>query len=483
MITKILFTSPELSHPPIGGPKLRIENSIKALRQVSELHIISQVSRSNMGGESAENFYRKLCANFEYAPSVSNMVSQDTAQKNAQFIAAYAEANAIDIIWFGYGNISFALMKLVKTLQPKLRIVCDTDSVWSRFILRELPYEPSAERRAQIQRAGDQKQQEEAEWVNFCDVTTAVSEVDANYYRALADDPKRIHLFSNVIDPASYNEQPPEPPGLRKPCLYLAGSFYADPSPMVRAARWMLDDILPRVQSIIPEIHFYIVGKGSREIFAGIESQHVTVTGQLPSVLPYLKHADVALVPLMFESGTRFKIMEAGVCEVPLVSTTLGAEGLPVVHGRDLLIADEASAFARAIIQLVKNKSLASNLAANCKQLISKFYSIDSLVREASTIIQFLADQNSAELRLHDVEAWLALGKQSYQLRQYEQALVHFQQVIELDPKNVKAWYGVAQIAKQFDDLRTYRAASAIVQQSTPLDNHLTTAWLRKTAE
>ncbi|MCB0154269.1 MAG: glycosyltransferase, partial [Anaerolineae bacterium] len=222
---------------------------------------------------------------------------------------------------------------------------------------------------------------------------------------------------------------------------------------------------------------------GSREIFGHIQSPHITVTGQLPSVLPYLTHADVALVPLMFESGTRFKIMEAGICGVPLVSTTLGAEGLPVRHGRELLIADEADAFAAAIIQLVQNKPLAQRLAANCRQLIAKFCSIDWLVQEAATIVQFLMAEQPAVQPPPHIEAWLELGKRHYHLGQYEQALLQFQQVVELEPKNAKVWSAVAQIAKQLNDQRTYEAASTLVRQATTFDHQAAATWLAEVAK
>ena len=69
---KILFTTSMLEHPPAGGPFLRIENSIKALNEVGQLHIISRVFKKNMGGKRAEGFYKKHSFSFLYAPSVSD---------------------------------------------------------------------------------------------------------------------------------------------------------------------------------------------------------------------------------------------------------------------------------------------------------------------------------------------------------------------------------------------------------------------------
>ena len=68
---KVLFVTPILEHPPSGGPFLRIENSIKALNKICELHIVSRVSKDKIGGEKAELFYRAIAQNFLYSPSVS----------------------------------------------------------------------------------------------------------------------------------------------------------------------------------------------------------------------------------------------------------------------------------------------------------------------------------------------------------------------------------------------------------------------------
>ena len=105
-----------------------------------------------------------------------------------------------------------------------------------------------------------------------------------------------------------------------------------------------------------------------------ISKKNITVTGQLTSVLPYLRNANVALVPLKFESGTRFKILEAGACNIPIVSTTLGAEGIPVTNSENILIADES--FANAIIRLINDEKFSSKISNNCKNLIYESFSI-----------------------------------------------------------------------------------------------------------
>lgn len=401
---KVLYTTPILEHPPAGGPQLRVENSIKALADVCALDIISRSPPALTGGAAAETFYRGFCREFHVTPfaralsanrylrkaqNVTGDVTGRRAAREADFILDHVNRRGIDIVWFGFGNISFPLIRRIRQLRPDLKLVCDTDSVWSRFVLRELPY-VHGPRRAWIRWSGRRKEAEERAWVDLCDVTTAVSEVDAAYYRALAKDPARVRLFSNVIDPADYADRPPPPPGLGRPSLYLAGTFGRRHSPMDTAARWVIDAILPLVRQAEPAVHFYLVGTGSDRTFSHLADPGITVTGKLPSVLPYLCHCDVALVPLKFESGTRFKILEAGMCGTPLVSTALGAEGLPVKDGEHLLIADDAASFADAIVRLLRDHALAERLANNCRAMVYADYGIDALRKEARAILESL---------------------------------------------------------------------------------------------
>lgn len=407
---RVLFTSPIIEHPPAGGPQLRIENSIKALARICDLRIVARTSRGLIGGADAENYFRKFGNEFSYSPCGATQFANRYLRKiqqlwrsagscghaaEAEFLLDYAERRNIDCIWFGYGNISFPLIKAIKARRPGIRVVCDTDSVWSRFILRELPFEKNPIRMWTIRRKGQQKQVEEKRWANLCDVTTAVSEVDATYYKTISSEPSRIHIFSNVIDLETYAAPPVAPAELHRPYVYLAGTFGHYHSPMDVAARWVLTDILPRVRKIIPNLHFYIVGRDSDRSLARVRGPGVSVLGKVPSVLPYLRHADVSLVPLKFESGTRFKILEAAACNVPIVSTTLGAEGLQVQNRQHLLLADDAEKFADAIVELIRNRSLAKTLATNCRELVQKYYSIDGLEQQGRRILKYLANGES----------------------------------------------------------------------------------------
>lgn len=311
------------------------------------------------------------------------------SDKDFRALVRIADELEVDVIWLGYGNISYPLLEYLKS-NTTYKVVVDTDSVWSRFVLRGLPFADNENERQRIQIEGEIKEKEERRGARLADVTTAVSEIDASYYRGLAKNPQQIHVFSNVVDIGSYRQIPEPPENFMKPSIFLAGSF-GPGSPMEVAARWAVKEVLPLVRRQIPDIHLYIIGRRSDKVLADIKDPAVTVTGTLPSVLPYLCHADVSIVPLKFESGTRFKILESGAVGTPVVSTTLGAEGLPVTHGENILIADSPEGFAKAIVQLVKDKNFSRKIGSNCKQLVETRFSVDYHSREAEKIIERLA--------------------------------------------------------------------------------------------
>jgi glycosyltransferase involved in cell wall biosynthesis len=83
--------------------------------------------------------------------------------------------------------------------------------------------------------------------------------------------------------------------------------------------------------------------------------------------------------------------MEAAACGIPIVSTTLGAEGIPVTDGHDIIIADEPDKFADGILKIIGDKKYSKMLAENCKQLIQGSYSVEALAEEARSILDYLA--------------------------------------------------------------------------------------------
>lgn len=395
----ILYTTPVLNYPPISGPHLRIDSSIKALTKVSKIDIIYrapypciEVKKTNIHFSKYTKKYTSLYyfSKFRLVRFFQKIffIFYDKDIKHINFFLSYIKNNNIRIIWFGFGNISYHLMKKIKLEFPNVKIVCETESVWSRFVLRGIPYVNFIHAMI-IGIVGKKKQKEERNWVDFADVTTAVSDIDAKYYKKIAKNKSKIKVFSNVIDIFQYKKKIFNLKNFKNPSILLSGSFGPN-SPMNIAAKWVLDEILPKLHKSFPRLHLYIVGNGSDKEFGHLKNPNITVTGTVTSVLPYLCCVDVALVPLKFESGTRFKILEAGACRIPIVSTTLGAEGLPVVNNKHILIANTSKSFTDAILKIIKKKNLGKKLSQNCYNLVKSNFTISNLVTEAKDILKYL---------------------------------------------------------------------------------------------
>lgn len=396
---KVLFTSPMMEYPPRSGPHLRIDNTIKALSQVSDLHILSKVPQFLLGGQDAVAVYKEQAKSFRYLPSVRGLSAKKLIRgvqkiirkpltNDAKALLKYANQQGVDAIWFGFGNISHDLIRAVHQLKPSIPLICDTDSVWSRFIHRELPLVTAESDKNEIIRATKAKEIEEKLWVEWCDITTAVSEVDAAYYRQYTINQNKVAIFPNAIDLDFYQRPVSAPEAFSPKAVILSGSFGKSTSPMNRAADWVLDKIWPLVKAKEPDAHLYIVGTYSDVSYAHINDSTISVMGRVPCMLPYLQHAKCAITPLQYESGTRFKILEAAACKLPMISTTLGAEGLNVAHKKHLLIADSAETFAQAIVDVLNNPFMAKRMAELSYELVHKDYSLPSLANCAYQILE-----------------------------------------------------------------------------------------------
>lgn len=142
------------------------------------------------------------------------------------------------------------------------------------------------------------------------------------------------------------------------------------------AMKYFCQQILPRIRASLPAVTFTIVGRNPFPDTVALSREHasIRVTGRVEDVRPYIEQASVYVIPLRIGGGTRLKVFEAMAMEKPIVSTSIGVEGLPVAHGSDVLIADEPAAFAEAVLRLLRDRSLAKRIGtAGATKVRSQF--------------------------------------------------------------------------------------------------------------
>jgi sugar transferase (PEP-CTERM/EpsH1 system associated) len=149
-----------------------------------------------------------------------------------------------------------------------------------------------------------------------------------------------------------------------------------DYRPNLDAALFLVEEVLPRVQAAVPGARLTIVGRGAVSDVARLRKHPgVLVTGEVPDVRPYLAGSRVVVVPIRMGGGTRLKVVEGLAMGRPMVTTTLGCEGIDVDDDRHLLIRDDADTFAAAVVTLLSDGERGAALGAAGRELIEARYS------------------------------------------------------------------------------------------------------------
>jgi glycosyltransferase involved in cell wall biosynthesis len=172
-------------------------------------------------------------------------------------------------------------------------------------------------------------------------------------------DAARSALSNVTVIPNTY-PRPRRPAGnpapAGPPVVLFQGQLEYPPN--IDAAQWLARAIVPLIRAAVPATEVRLVGRPGTNVTQLHQPGVLTVVGQVPSMDEELARASVAVVPLRYGSGTRVKVLESFAHRVPVVSTTLGAEGLDVEDGVHLLLADDPEEFAAATVRLLGDPQL-----------------------------------------------------------------------------------------------------------------------------
>lgn len=203
---------------------------------------------------------------------------------------------------------------------------------------------------------------------NTFDLHLTCSEEDKELSLYMAPKAK-FEVISNGVDTEFFKKEDvmPEPNS-----IFFLGSNWP---PNVEGILYFHKEILPKVRKVIPDVKFYIVGnfKGNNEIEALGDSRTI-LTGYVKDVREWMNRASVSIVPLRLGGGTRLKILEALSMEKPIVSTSMGAEGIEVTNGENIVLADNSQDFAEGVIKLLRDEKECQRLGKNGRKLVEAKY-------------------------------------------------------------------------------------------------------------
>jgi glycosyltransferase involved in cell wall biosynthesis len=386
---RILFLTQIVPYPPDSGPKIKTYNVLRYLVQRHEVHLVS-FARPGSEAEQAQ-VLRGMCASVTTVPLQRSrrgdlaylarsvftgrpfLVERDDVPGMRTEIARLLSRIAFDAVHAD----QLTMGQFAVDLPVPVRVLDEHNAVWT-----------IVQRGARAER-GPRRLVAEVEWRklrayegDLCkrvDCVTVVSDDDRQaLFRAAGAAFPCLEIPIGVAT----DELPFIPPGPEaRHVLSVATMFYP---PNVEGVDWFARQVFPIIRRDVPDASFWIVGSRPPAQIQRLADPHsgIVVTGYVSDLVPILRESAVLVVPVQSGSGMRVKILEAFARGIPVVSTTLGVEGIAARAGEHLLIADTPGAFATAVTQILREPETSARLARAGRELVCRRYDWRSALTE-----------------------------------------------------------------------------------------------------
>jgi glycosyltransferase involved in cell wall biosynthesis len=207
-----------------------------------------------------------------------------------------------------------------------------------------------------------------------CQVVSAVSPSDAEAIRRMAGPGVPVVVIPIAYDSSRVDSRAAPPAG---PAVLFVGGLHWPPNE--EGVRYFAKEIWPLVRAARPDATCRVVGRASATQQRELSGDALTLAGYAQDLAAEWAGARVFVVPLRTGGGMRVKILEAFAHGVPVVSTTVGAEGIDARHGEHLLLADEPAVFAEAVVRLLGDDDRAASLGRAGRHLLEQRYSLEAI--------------------------------------------------------------------------------------------------------
>ena len=395
----ILWLKTELLHPVDKGGKIRTYNMLKELKRH---HRITYLTLDDGSADTAEResaleychelvcvphqprekftagFYSELL--FNLASPLPYAIKKYQSTEMRAEIVKRVNAGQVDLIVCDFlapaGNVPFEVNCPTVLFQHNVEAM-----IWKRH------YEVQANPIKKIYLFGQwlKMRSFERKMCRRFDSVVAVSSEDREQMQteygvnSVSDVPTGVD--TNFFRPSG-NEQP-DPHN-----IVFTGSM--DWLPNEDAINYFTEQVMPRLKQEIPDVTLTVVGRNPYSSLLELAKRDpsVIVTGRVDDVRPYMERAAAYVVPLRIGGGTRLKIYEAMAMEKAIISTSIGAEGLPVRDGAELLLADTPESLAGAVIRVLKDKALAKELGGRAAATVREKFGWERVAERFGNICE-----------------------------------------------------------------------------------------------
>jgi glycosyltransferase involved in cell wall biosynthesis len=387
---KILWVKSDFLHPTTRGGQIRTLETLKRLHANHEVHYLAYATDEE--GPSRAGEY----ASYVY-PIRRAIPTRRSIRFLFQLARSFFSRTPLALSRYMSEEMRAGIEKLRRT-QNFDAVVCDfltpapnfdalSDCVLFQHNVETLIWRRHAQHaknalaRWYLQRQADLMFEAERRYSQDAGHIVSVSEVDADVMREMFG-VTNVTATKTGVDVDYFSWQPAD----RVADLVFVGSM--DWLPNIDGVEYFLEEVLPLIRSDRPDCSVAVVGRApSQKLRALAESSGVKVTGTVPDVRPYLWGSKVSIVPLRIGGGTRLKIYEAMAAGIPVVSTSIGAEGLDVRHGENILLADEPQSFADSCLTLLEREDERRRFASAGADLISARFSWQTVTNQFESVL------------------------------------------------------------------------------------------------
>lgn len=404
---RLLFLTQIIPYPPDSGPRIKTWHVLRYLAQ--EGHCVTLASYVRPDEEAYVPVLKQVCEQVYTAP-----IQRSRARDAYYLLRSFLSGRPFLIERDDLPNMRSLVNRLLKeetfdyaladqltmtqfllgeNRQGKPRIIFDAhNAVWT-IVERMKHSVPWLLKPATYIEAQRVKHYEGVLTREF-DHTLAVTDVDRQYLLEAVQEVDRSAVAACAekitVIPISIDTQLLQPiqRNLGSKNILTLGTLHYPPN--ADGIRWFIQEVFPRIRQEEPQVNLVIVGKNPpRDFvqFAAENPQNVKVTGYVPDLKPYLADAALLVIPVRAGSGMRVRILEALAEGMPVVTTTIGLEGIEAAPGEDVLVADTPSAFAEAVLALLRNTALQDKLAQNSRRLAEARYDWRVVLKKLDEVI------------------------------------------------------------------------------------------------
>jgi len=392
---KILFVSPYPPYPPTFGGSTRIFN---LMRQIGLHHEVISLSYPSTAGDSHSLDGLRAVARRVVEvqrPAIDkrwaqarSLVSRRSFQRISHYTPAMQAAidrvaaeEQVDVIVAEFSQMA------IFDFPPGPALIVDEHNIESDLIYRSYRSARPSFRKLYNLVEAHKFRREELELLRKADMVTVTSDRDGDLLLESVPD-LDVAVIANGVDTEYFKPGG----GVAEPAtLVFTGAMHYHPN--VEAALYFLDEVLPLVRREVPHVRFIAAGGNPPAELTRRASEHVVFTGYVDDMRDIIAKAAVFVVPLLVGGGTRFKVVEAMASGKAVVSTSLGAEGIPATQGKNILIADDPRGFATAVVALLREPERVSALAAAGRRFVETRFSWDVIGRHFEKVVQRIADR------------------------------------------------------------------------------------------